>query len=189
MAVKLAREPYNPLTLIECQTIYENALAVLRTIGIRVPGADAREIYRKLGCSPNDIYQTITIDQKIVEQALRDSRKQFLLAGRDPKHDVRIGEGIMHFSSGGGSPNYLDHGKKEARKATLRDVANMAHLIDYLPNIDICHRSLEPSDVPEDIVDVNKFFAWRNNTAKHVILSTTDLRGFQKMRRVAEIIA
>jgi trimethylamine--corrinoid protein Co-methyltransferase len=65
----------------------------------------------------------------------------------------------------------------------------MAHLIDYLPYIDICHRSLEPSDVRGGIVDVNKFFAWMNNTTKHVVLSTTDLKGFQKIRRIAEIIA
>ena len=189
MAVKLTREPYNPLAVHECQTIYRNALDVLSTVGIRVPGEDARRIYRRLGCSFNDEYRTVTISEKIVEEALRNSRKQFLLAGRDPKHDIRIGEGIMYFSSGGGSPNYLDHGAKAVRKATLADVARMAHLIDFLPSIDICHRSLEPSDVSGEIVDVNKFFAWSNNTTKHVVLSTTDLRGFQKIRRIAEIIA
>ncbi|MDP2982119.1 MAG: trimethylamine methyltransferase family protein [Candidatus Latescibacter sp.] len=189
MAVELRREPFNPLTMQECQLIYQNALAVLSTVGIRVPGEDARKIYRRLGCSYNEEFQTVTIEEKIVEQALRNSRKQFLLAGRDEKHDIRIGEGIMYFSSGGGSPNYLDHGKKEVRKVTLRDVANMAHLIDYLPYIDICHRSIEPSDVSVDSIDVNKFFAWINNTTKHVILSTTDMRGFKKIRRVAEIIA
>ena len=189
MAVKLSRNPYNPLTEQECQAIYQSALAVLDTIGIRVTGEDALKIYRKLGCPFNKTLSTVTINDKIVEQALRNSVKRFRLAGRNPDNDIRIGEGIMYFSSGGGSPNYLDHGTKTVRKATLRDVANMAHLIDYLSNIDICHRSLEPSDVSENIVDINKFFAWANNTTKHVILSTTDLRGFKKIRRVAEIIA
>ncbi|MCJ7637254.1 MAG: trimethylamine methyltransferase family protein, partial [Nitrososphaeraceae archaeon] len=164
-------------------------LRILNEIGIKVPGEDARAIYRKIGCSYNDINQTITINSNIVEKALRGSIKSFILAGRDPSKDIKIKKGYISFSTGGGSPNYLDHGTKNVRKATLEDVAHTSHLINNLPYIDICHRSLEPSDVEKDIVNINKYFAWANNNTKHVVLSISSLEGLRKVKRCAEIIA
>jgi len=189
MALKILNGPYNPLTKKDVEIIYSNALKVLSEIGICVPGDDAKKIYRKLGCRFIDEKQTIHIDSKLVEKALKDSRKSFLLSGRNSSHDVIIGKGQIYFTSGGAAPGYLMHNEKIPISIKLTELIKLTRLIDYLPYIDICHRMVEPSDIPKDILDVNKYYACVKNTTKHIVTSVSDVDGLKKIIKIAEIVA
>jgi trimethylamine---corrinoid protein Co-methyltransferase len=186
---KILNEPYNPLSKKDVEIIYSNALKVLSEIGIRVPGDDAKKIYRKLGCHYSNEKQTIFIGSKIVEKALNDSRKSFILGGRNPVHDICIGKGQVYFTSGGAAPGYLVKNEKTPIRIKLTDLIKLTHLIDYLPYIDICHRMVEPSDISSDILDINKYYACVKNTTKHIVTSVLDVNGLKKIIRLAEIIA
>ena len=53
--------------------------------------------------------------------------------------------------------------------ATLKDVGDLARLVDGLNNIDFYIRAVEAQDIPLEKLDVNKYYASLANTGKHVM--------------------
>lgn len=84
--------------------------------------------------------------------------------------------------------NGLDLETQTLRRATLRDVADLAKLVDGLPYIDFYIRPIEPQDIPMEKMDINKYYASLANTSKHVMGNVYYLEKVKEVKELAEML-
>jgi trimethylamine--corrinoid protein Co-methyltransferase len=105
------------------------------------------------------------IGPDLVNEALRNTPPSFVLHARNKEHNLRIEDDRVHFLDGG-LPTAIISIDGTRRPATLRDVADLAKLYDYLPSLDITFSGVFPTDIPEPIHHVHAYLAKLENTDK-----------------------
>lgn len=110
----------------------------------------------------------------MVEDIIAGACKNFVLHGRDPRHDIEVGGDKVYFGTGGAAVQTLDLDTQQYRAATLRDLYDFTRLADALPNISWFTRCCVATDV-EDItdLDINTAYALLAGTKKPIGTSFT----------------
>lgn len=178
---------YKPLTDEEVQRIHRASLDVLQRTGVHVEQAEALRLFQEAGASIED--NRVYLPQSLVEDAIDKAPSTVVLAGRDPEHDLILEDARVHIGTGGAALQVLDLDTGEIRKAVLKDVSDMARIVDALDNIHFFLIPIYPTDLPEDQVEINKYYASLANTTKHVQAGVYTLRGIRDVVAVCEEIA
>lgn len=153
----------------EIVRIHQTSLKILEEGGVKVPLSEAMEVYRKGGARIGPDDQVVKIPAKMVEEALKTAPRRIILCGRDPANDLILENRKVYAGTGGAEIHTLDLETKKLRMATLKDVADLARLVDGLRYIDFYIRPVEAQDVPLEKLDINKYYASLVNTGKHVM--------------------
>ncbi len=178
---------YQPLAEAQIQQIHEASLAVLEHTGIQVENEAALALYRQGRATVKG--DRVFVTPAMVEAALHTVPSRVLLAGRDPAHDVML-EGKRVYAGTGGSPTaVLDPGADTVRPGTLCDLVQLARLTDALPHCDFIVIPLYPTDLPEEVVPVNRFYACLANSTKHVMGGVNSVSGARAVMELAATIA
>ncbi len=178
---------YKPLTDREVERIHEASLAVLERTGVQVDEPEALELFKEAGA---DVQQNrVRLPRALVEDAIDSAPSKVVLAGRDPKHDLILEDARVHIGTGGAALQVLDLETAEIRKALLSDVGDMARIVDTLDNIHFYLIPIYPTDLPEDQVEISKYYASLANTTKHVQAGVYTLRGIRDVVAMCERIA
>jgi trimethylamine--corrinoid protein Co-methyltransferase len=114
---------------------------------------------------------------------------EILLCGREEKHDIRLGGSRVHTGTGGTALHVYEPASGKRRQADLRDLKNIAGLVDKLDNIHLFLLPTYPNELPLERVDVNRFFAGLDNTTKHVMGGIYTPEGMEQVIKMAGIIA
>ena len=178
---------YRPLSEQEIVRIHEAALRILEEIGVRVGLEEAREIFRRHGARIDG--EIVRISPAVVEKALGVAPRQFLMAGREERHDLILGDKRVYMGTGGAALTVLDPETGRARPGTLRDVADIARLCDALENVHFYLRPCVPQDVPKEALDINQFYAALANTTKHVMAAAQSPENAREVIAMAAMIA
>jgi trimethylamine--corrinoid protein Co-methyltransferase len=178
---------YQPLTQAQIEQIHAASLKVLDEIGVHVENETARSLIEQGGARVDG--NRAHLPPAMVEEALEKVPSRVLLAGRDPAQDVIL-EGRRVYAGTGGSPtSVLDPGADTVRPATLQDVADLARLADALPHCDFIVVPIHPTDISEEGVPVNRFYACLSSSTKHVMGGVGSVEGARAVIGVAELIA
>ena len=178
---------YRPLAEGQIRRIHEASLEVLAHTGVQVENEEALALYREGGARIDG--RRVYIPGEMVEEALENAPARVLLAGRDPAQDVVL-EGKRVYAGTGGSPTMvLDPGADTVRPATLRDLVDLARLADALPHCDFVVIPLTPTDVPDEAVPANRFYACLAHTGKHVMGGVFSVEGARQVIELATIVA
>lgn len=178
---------YQPLTQEQIEEIHAASISVLERTGIHVENERARALYQGGGARVDG--QRVYLSQEMVERALEQVPARVLLAGRDPEQDVVL-EGKRVYAGTGGSPTWiLDPGADTVRRATLQDLADLVRLVDALAHCDFVVVPIHPTDVPEDDVPINRFYASWSNTTKHIMGGVGSVEGARQVFEAAARIA
>jgi trimethylamine--corrinoid protein Co-methyltransferase len=162
-------------------------LAVLERTGIQVESEAALSLYRQGGARVRG--DRVFITPAMVEAALQTTPSRVLLAGRDPANDVTL-EGKRVYAGTGGSPTaVLDPGADSVRPGTLADLVELVRLDDALPHCDFIVIPLYPTDLPEEVVPVNRFYACLANSTKHVMGGVNSVSGAKAVIDMAITVA
>ena len=153
----------------DVEKIHETSLRILEEVGIKVGLEEAREIYRRGGAEVGQDPQILKLPPKMIEEALKSAPTKILLCGRQESNDLILENRKVYAGTGGAELNVLDLETQRLRRATLRDIADIARLVDGLEHIDFYIRPVESEEVPPDKIDINKYFASLANTSKHVM--------------------
>ncbi|MBW2151717.1 MAG: trimethylamine methyltransferase family protein [Deltaproteobacteria bacterium] len=149
--------------------IHEGALRILAEAGLKVPNARAFNIYKRAGAQVHSETQTIRLPLSMVERALADAPSQILLAGREESNDLLLVDRAVYAGTGGAELHVIDLETGKLRDSTLKDVADIARLVDALEHIDFYIRPVVAQEIPQTLLDVNKYYASLANTSKHVM--------------------
>lgn len=180
---------YKPLPDADIQRIHEASLSVLEHTGIEVMPSPCRDIFAAAGAVIDAEHNRVKIPPAMVEDALASAPSQILLAGRDPRHDIILGGRRVYMGTGGAAVKVLDLDTGQARPSTLRDVAEIARLVDALDNIHFYLRACVARDISADVLDINTFYAALSHTTKHVTGNCFSVASVQDVVGMAALVA
>ena len=157
------------LSAAEVAQLHAGAIRILEEAGVSVPQREAFEIYRRGGARADPDANRVRFSLKMIEQALADIPTEILLAGREQSNDLRLAGQAVYAGTGGAELKVIDLETKQVRDSTLQDVADIARLVDALEHIDFYIRPVVAQDIPQQLLDINKYYAALANTSKHVM--------------------
>jgi trimethylamine--corrinoid protein Co-methyltransferase len=178
---------YRPLTDAQVQDIHAAALRILARTGVRVSQSEARHLFEAAGAVVAG--DRVRVPNSLVEDAIACSPGQVVLAGRDPDWDLDVGGTRVYVGTGGAALTVLDLETGESHPAVLRDVAELARLVDALENIHFYLVPVYPTDLAEEVVDLNTYYAALSNTTKHVQAGVYTVQGIRDIVEMCERIA
>lgn len=164
---------YKPLVDADLRRIYHCALELLEKLGV---GEVPRRLQRDLaavGAIDNEAGRFL-FPRGLVEEALDQAARTFVLHGRDPARSIEVGGDKVYFGTGGAAVQTLDMESGLYRPSTLADLHNLTRLQDTLANVSWYTRCCVATDVPDNYdLDVNTVFALLKNTTKPMATSFT----------------
>lgn len=178
---------YRPLDANQVEQIHAASLRILQQTGIQVENSQALELFESSGAVIDGT--RVRLSQSIIEDAIDRAPSQFLLAGRDPKHDLELGSKRVYTGTGGSALQVLDLTTGAVRGALLEDVGLMARVVDALDYIHFYLIPIYPTDLPMETVEINKCYRALANTTKHVQAGAYSLEGVRGVVEMGKHVA
>lgn len=152
----------------ELDSIHYATLEVLKEVGVKFPNDTALKTLENVGAEIDYNTMVARMPEQVIKEALEHAPSKVTLCARDPKRDVRLENGRVHFMPSGVGVYIYDLETGVRRTATREDTVNVSKIVDALPNIHVLQVMVSPGDVPDKVADYYKFMAGFGNTTKHV---------------------
>jgi trimethylamine---corrinoid protein Co-methyltransferase len=182
---------YQPLSGTDIEKIHQTVLRVFAEVGVQVNYDEALEIFKKAGARVDAGSRIVRFDEDMVMNLIEQAPSTVNLCGREPDGslDCEIGGTRVYMGTGGTALNVQDPGSDDNRRSQLRDIMDMARLVDVLENIHFYMLNIFPNDVEREDIDVNRFGAALNRTKKHIMGGVYTVEGIRNVIKMAEMIA
>jgi len=167
--------------------IHRATLEVLRRTGVEVLDASVREQLKKAGCWMDG--SRMRIPPHLVEWAIRIAPKRVVLCDRDGEAQMELQGRQGYYGTGSDTPFVIDAYTGERRAAVLKDIENVATLVDALEHIDFLMCMGIASDVTESISDIHHFRAMLTHTVKPLIYTAWNRANLETIISMAEAVA
>jgi trimethylamine--corrinoid protein Co-methyltransferase len=180
---------YKPLSDSQVNEVLDSAYRILETIGMGVigrmpPGAE-KMLTNGATLSEHD---RILIPRSMVEDSLAKTPSSWVLHGLDPERSIEIAPGRPHFGTAGGAVMILDGESRKYRETTLRDVYNMARVVDTLSNIHWCYRSPIARDMETtELLDINTAYALLRGTSMPLGITLGSVENVKTVTRLFDM--
>jgi len=168
--------------------IHTASLEILEQVGVVFKHKDALKIFEDAGANVDYRRELVKIPERLVKWALNKVPSQVTLLARDPKYNLKLGDGRVHYTNGYGADHVLDFESGQRRDSTLKDLENFTRMADYFDNVEYVYPSIFPKDAPKAVVDRYIYLTLLKNTSKHCANSFLSLDGFKDIVRMAEIL-
>jgi len=180
---------YQPLSQSSIERIHQATLEIFQEVGFEVHYDKALEIFAEKGAEVDTAQKRVRLSPRFVEKALGTAPSSITLYGREDKHNLTLEDKKVYLGTGGTAINVLDISTGEKRLSSLEDIRQIARLVDNLDNIHFYLIPVFPNELPQEQIDVNRFYASLTNTTKHVTGGIWHLEGARQAIKLASIIA
>ena len=180
---------YQPLTPEGIARIDETVLKIIEEIGWEVHSPKALDALEKAGAAVDREQHRVRLSPERTRELVSLAPSEIVLCGRDEKHDIRLGGKRVYAGTGGTALNVYEPAAGTTRQAELKDLKNIARLVDALDNIHLFLLPTYPNELPFEQVDVNRFFAGLDATSKHIMGGIYTMDGMKQVIRMAETVA
>ncbi|NLE21659.1 MAG: hypothetical protein GX624_02585 [Actinobacteria bacterium] len=175
------------LTAGERDAVYEEALRILETVGMRMRGARALAALREAGAQV-DADGTARLPTELVERAVAACPRDVLMAGEEPSLDVRLDGSRTFFNCSGCAAKTLDQETGVVRPSTLADLRDGTVVMDATPELDVVWTFLTATDVPLERRELVEYYTYLTETAKPVVFLDCPEKT-DHVRRIVEIVS
>ncbi|MGH7186055.1 MAG: trimethylamine methyltransferase family protein, partial [Pseudomonadota bacterium] len=159
---------YKPLAEGDVGKIHRAALDVLEQVGFADAIPSGIEVMTAAGAKLNDTGR-LTFPRALVEDTLAKAARHFVLHGQDPRHDLEPWGRRVYFGTAGAAVHIVDPISGEYRESTVKDLFDIARIVDTLDHIHFFQRAIVCRDLPDPFeMDFNTCYASVIGTAKHV---------------------
>ncbi len=173
----------------EVRDIHEASEEILQTVGLLVRNEKARSIFKKHGCTVDSQTNRVRIPRTVVEDYRKTFTPTFTFRGRDPQFDRTIPDDRPLVVTGSSAPNIIDSKTSEERRATSKDIADIAFLINELEGYDVFSISTLADDAPEGQFSLSRFYPSLKNCLKPVRSNTPNMQDLHDVLGLGELIA
>ena len=162
---------FRPLSGDDLARIADKSLEILERVGMADAPEWLAERLEKQGARIRADGRVL-FDRGHVEDALGRAQRRVDLPGFRDDRGIRVGDGRVHFGTGGAAVQVLESDGATFREARLADLYDMMRVVDACPNI---HYGVRPS-VARDMatpfeLDVNTAYACARATTKPIGVS------------------
>ncbi len=159
---------YKPLTDLDMQRIHETALKLLETVGLGQAIPSCVEAMTARGCFLN-AKGRLCIPHALVEDTLANCARNFVLHGRDAKHDMEPSGNRVYFGTAGAAVFIVEPETRSYRESLLADLYDAARIVDLCDHIHFFQRPITARDmITGHDLDINTMYACLAGTQKHV---------------------
>lgn len=153
--------PYAPLEMLtpdQMQDLHDTSIRILKELGIKVMGENARDLMRRAGAKV-DSDGVVRLDESIVDNALSTVPRQFSLTPGNPARQVHFGGRDLVFGLVAGPPNV--HDRINGRRAgNLEDYRNFIRLARHFNVIHmIGNQVTAPQELPANTRHLDTYLA------------------------------
>jgi trimethylamine--corrinoid protein Co-methyltransferase len=157
------------LSLHEKTALHERVLHVLDHVGVGIRSEAVLRAVEHGGARVDWARGVARFTRDQVHHCLDRTPSHVRLAGRDPRHDLRIGEGApLACTSDGEATMVLDDATGVVRDATRDDLRYFYGLFDALPQLDFIWTSLTASDLDPVAGGLENDLIALESSSKHV---------------------
>lgn len=158
---------YRPLGDRDIERIHRAALKVLERVGLADPTPEVRELALARGATLSATGR-LCFPRALVDDVIAGAGRNFVLYGRDPKHDLEISGTRVYYGTEGAAVTVLDLDTGKARPSTLLDYYDSVRLVDRLDNFSRFDETVVPTELTDRFeLDVNKAYACLTGTTKN----------------------
>ena len=182
---------YRPLTDNDIEQIHQTVLRVFKEVGVQVNHDEALEIFKNNGAKVDVNSRIVKFEEAMIMDLIKQAPKRVTLCGREPDGslDLEIGGTRVYLGTGGTALNVQDPGCDDNRRSELKDIMNMARLVNELENIHFYMLNIFPNDIEREDIDINRFGAALNRTKKHIMGGVYTVEGIRNVIKMATMIA
>jgi len=159
---------YKPLSERDMQRIHDAALQLLETVGLAQAIPSCVDAMTARGCFVN-AKGRLCIPRSLVEDTLASCARNFVLHGRDPKHDMEPSGNRVYFGTAGAAVHVVEPEIRTYRESVLVDLYDAGRIVDNCEHIHFYQRPLTARDMlTGHDLDINTMYACLAGTSKHV---------------------
>ena len=136
------------LTDEQIHQIHWSSLEILEQTGVRMPHPRLLQLLGDHGAYVDRATQVVKFPTSLVEGALKRAPSRFTWHGRNPKHDMHLGEDRVYYVGASTLVTVYDLDGTR-RPATFEDVKRFSRLKDGLEHVNDAYGAVHPQDVPE----------------------------------------
>ena len=181
------RPGFRVLSERQIHELHLSALELLETTGVEIDEEEALSLLREAGCSVRD--KRVRIPSQLVRRALDSAPERAAIRDRNGANGMLLEDGRSYYGTGSDCLNTLDVKTGERRDTVWDDVASLAKLTDFLPNLDFVMSMGLASDRPEETADVHNFAAMVTNTTKPIVFTAFSLRSLEVIHEICCAVA
>lgn len=175
----------------EVEAIYFASLRVLEETGVRCYNPEAVEMLREHGASIED-KNLVKVPSWMVEAARATLPKKVTVVGtpdRSGKRPYRMDlvKNSAYFGNGSDTPYTIDPYTKVRRRATYKDVKNLATITEAMPNLDFVMSLGITQDTAVGTYDRWQYLAMLEGTNKPINITAVDEDGLKDQLEMAYI--
>jgi trimethylamine--corrinoid protein Co-methyltransferase len=149
--------------------IHEMSIKCLNEIGVCIHSEKVLKMLEEKGAAVNYDNMVAKIPETMVNEALQSAPSEFILYGRDSKHDIALPiDGPPKCATSGLAVFISDLETGEERNATKDDLSKFIRLSDALDSIGYVWTSITLSDVPNMAHGAHEAWITLQNTTKHI---------------------
>lgn len=164
---------FQPLEAKDIDQIHEAVLDLLETLGLSQAPRCMIDIVTANGGTFTD-NERLLFPRELVSTALAGIRRDVTLWSRREGYHLDISGARVHVGTGGAAPRIVDIDTHKYRETTIRDLYDMACIVDQQEHIHFFSRPVVGTDAPDPLMlDINTLYACLAGTSKHVCISAT----------------
>lgn len=179
---------YKPISAQEVEMIHKASMKIFEEVGVEVHDDLALKFLKEAGADVDYSKKRFWASESWVMDRVKKAPSQVTLCGREEKNDLILGGTNVYLGTGGTALNVLDIETGKKRPTLLSDVRNTAKLVDALDHVHFFVLPVYPSELSQENVDVNRFYAGLSNTSKHVMGGVYSVEGIRKVIKIGEAI-
>jgi trimethylamine--corrinoid protein Co-methyltransferase len=143
----MARARLTYLSADDREFVHEQALRVLAEVGVGYNTPEAIDLLADAGAQVDRARLTARVPQELVESCLATCPSEVRLAGRDPRHDVVVGDGSLTFCADGTATYVLDDLTGRREDGSAEWLRRTMRLYDALPEVDYAWPTISARDL------------------------------------------
>jgi trimethylamine--corrinoid protein Co-methyltransferase len=164
---------YRPLSHSDLERVHEAVLVLLETVGFANPIPSCIEALSKVGAAYGQDGR-VRFPRALVIDTIAKAARHFTLHGQNPRHDMAVQGGQVHYGTAGLAVHLVDAEKHAYRESRLQDIYDAARIVDGLDNIHFFQRPMVARDIADPLeLDINTLYACVTGTSKHIGTSFT----------------
>jgi len=162
---------------------------ILDRVGVKITDNDLLSRLKKSGARVAPETKMVYMPQAWLEARLAEAPSRVDLFARRTGGDLSLGSGRVYFGNGGRVFQILDVARRSMRPTLLRDIAEVARLVDQLDNLHFFIIPCQAYDIAAEHYHLNDFFQAFKQTDKHVMGGCDTVEGVLQLHALASTIA